>query len=274
MGFLFSKPEKKDQPNTSDQNIKQKKSLKWKRLSKSNTLKKTSTSTETLRAKDSIEKEIVSNRNSQDSSACKCLKAENENSEENICTQNSIIIEEEQSQKNSPAGSVYTSNSAMSIVLDGIKEEEWSERQLQNDTRVVLSSPNKVIYKLGKLTDSDSIGGKVQGKISPSNSPRKYSPRTGSLSPLVKNTSSLSCSMKDKEIVTYQRDIKAAGIELEQILPVYSSQSQSSVQVTKFKKSDSTVLSDTSNRLRSANASPVPANPALDTLPEIINELT
>jgi len=271
MGFIFSKPEKKNQPQTSDENIKQKKSLSWKRFSKSNSLRKRRDSTETLRAKDSIEKDIVSIRFSHDSS--KNITTENKTIEESnrIPSGKTSIIEEE-SQKNSPAPSVYTSDSALSIVLDVIRGEEWTERQLQNDTRI--ASPNKVVYKLGKLIDNESIGGKTQSKISPLNSPRKYSPRTGSLSPLVKNTSSLSCSLKDKEIVTYQRDIKVAGIELEQILPVYSSQSQSSVQVTKFKKSDVTVVSNTSDRLRSGNPSPVPPTEALDTLPENFNEIT
>ena len=59
-----------------------------------------------------------------------------------------------------------------------------------------MISPNKVVYKLGKLIDSESIGGKTQGKVSPSNSPRKYSPRTGNLSPLVKNTSSVTKNFK------------------------------------------------------------------------------
>lgn len=271
MGFIFSKPDKKSQPTASDENVKQKKSLSWKRFSKSTSLKTRRASTETLKAKDSIEKDIVSNhRYSQDSS--KNLLNENENIEENRITSRKPSIIEEESQKNSPAPSVYTSDSAMSIVLDGIRGEEWTEKQLQNDTR--MASPNKVVYKLGKLIDNESIGGKTQGKISPSNSPRKYSPRTGSLSPLVKNTSSVSCSLKDKEIVTYQRDIKAGGIELEQILPVYSSQSQSSVQVTKFKKSDMTVISNTSDKLRSEHRSPVPPNQVLDTLPENLNEIT
>lgn len=131
MGFIFSKPDKKSQPITSDENVKQKKSLSWKRFSKSNSLKTRRASTETLKAKDSIEKDIVSNhRYSQDST--KDLTKENENIEENCIISRKTSIIEEESQKNSPAPSVYTSDSAMSIVLDGIRGEEWTEKQLLN----------------------------------------------------------------------------------------------------------------------------------------------